>query len=234
MADSRCGFLRSGRRGGAGGERARARGLAHPRPGGGRTAPAAQGVARRVGRVDAVLHEDAELLLEAVAGVGGAHVVALGAPPEPDVLRREGPAWLGASARARGCGCGCGARETARARCLRTSPRSLECCACRKPRMGSATEHLATPTMSRTVLLVQCAPHASQLTSHRSTRAVRLARHSSTSSPASAASRCRANLNSLRGTHGQGQLGVARVHVRVWGLSRSKRAKTPDQAGSCT
>ena len=202
MSDSRCGFLRSGRRGGAGGERARARGLAHARPGGGRTAPAAQGVARRVGRVDAVLHEDAELLLEAVARVGGPHVVALGAPPEPDVLWWEASAWLNASA----CACACAWMLSARngwGASLRTSPRSLECCACRKPRMGSATEHLATPTMSRTVLLAQCAPHASQLTSHRSTRAVRLARHSSTSSPASAASRCRANLNSLRRAKGR-------------------------------
>ena len=64
------------------------------------------------------------------------------------------------------------------------------------PRTGSATEHLATEAISRTVLLVHQALHASQLMWHFSTRAVRLERHSSMSSPASAASRWRANLNS--------------------------------------
>ena len=73
------------------------------------------------------------------------------------------------------------------------------------PRMGSKSEHLATDMTSVAVLLVQWAPHESQLRSHRSKRAVRLARHSSMLSPDSPAIRCRANLNSLRRVRGEGQ-----------------------------
>ena len=62
--------------------------------------------------------------------------------------------------------------------------------------MGSEIEQRTDEMTSRAILLVQCAPHASQLMWHRSMRAVRLERHSSTASPDAAASRCRANLNS--------------------------------------
>jgi len=93
-------------------------------------------------------------------------------------------------------------------------PKSLECMACTMPKMGSATVHLATETISRTVLLVQWAPHASQLRWHLAMRAVRLARHSSMSLPDSDARRCRANLNSLRVVEG-GVVDVCGMRARV-------------------
>ena len=77
-----------------------------------------------------------------------------------------------------------------------STPRSLECCAWNMPGMGNEMEHRTTPMMSLTALLVQWAPHASQLRWHLATRAVRLERHSSMSSPDSPAIRWRANLNS--------------------------------------